>query len=43
MTNSSPITVRDNPSRHRFEAESQGEIAVTIYALTGEVITFIQA
>src|ERR1700741_1598134 len=40
MTNSSPITVRDNPSKHRFEAESQGEVAGAIYSLTGKVITF---
>ena len=41
MTQSSSIPVRDNPLKHRFEAESQGEMAVAIYASTGEVITFL--
>jgi predicted GNAT family acetyltransferase len=41
MTNPSSIPVRDNPLKHRFEAESQGEVAVAIYALTDDVITFI--
>ncbi len=34
-------TVHDNPSKHRFEYESQGERAVAIYSLEGDVITFI--
>lgn len=41
MTPASSISVRDNPSEHRFEAESQGELAVAIYALTDEIITFV--
>lgn len=34
-------TVHDNPAKHRFEYESQGERAVAIYSLEGYVITFI--
>ena len=34
-------TVHDNPAKHRFEYESQGERAVAIYSLEGDVITFI--
>ncbi|MDN8618889.1 GNAT family N-acetyltransferase [Variovorax ginsengisoli] len=37
----SSISVRDNPSRHRFEAESLGEVAVAVYALTDKAITFL--
>jgi predicted GNAT family acetyltransferase len=33
--------VHDNPAKHRFELESQGERAVAIYSLDGNVITFI--
>lgn len=41
MTDSSFISVRDNPLKHRFEAESQGEIAVAVYSLADGVITFL--
>lgn len=34
-------TVHDNPAKHRFEYESQGERAVAVYSLEGDVITFI--
>jgi predicted GNAT family acetyltransferase len=34
-------TIHDNPAKHRFEYESQGERAVAIYSLEGDVITFI--
>ncbi|QRY29802.1 N-acetyltransferase [Variovorax sp. PDNC026] len=34
-------TVHANPAKHRFEYESQGERAVAIYSLEGDVITFI--
>ncbi|MFS2162667.1 GNAT family N-acetyltransferase [Variovorax sp. Varisp62] len=37
----SSIQVRDNPAKHRFEYEAQGERAVAIYSLEGNVITFI--
>lgn len=37
----SSISIRDNPSKHRFEAEAQGEVAVAVYALTDKVITFL--
>lgn len=40
MTTSSP-SVQDNSTKHRFEYASQGERAVAIYSLEGEVITFI--
>lgn len=39
---SSPsIEVHDNPAKHRFEYAAQGERAVAIYSLEGNVITFI--
>lgn len=41
MTDELPIAVHDNPARHRFEAEYQGEVAVAVYALEGAQITFI--
>ncbi|MFC5520813.1 GNAT family N-acetyltransferase [Polaromonas jejuensis] len=42
MTTSSTLaSIQDNPSEHRFEYASQGERAVTIYALAGNVITFL--
>jgi len=43
MTNSSAASpsVQDNPAKHRFEYASQGERAVAIYSLDGDVITFI--
>lgn len=37
----SPVEVRDNPAKHRFEYAEQGERAVAIYSLDGNVITFI--
>ncbi|WP_198082710.1 GNAT family N-acetyltransferase [Variovorax sp. E3] len=37
----SPASVQDNPAKHRFEYASQGERAVAIYSLDGDVITFI--
>ncbi|MGJ7609385.1 MULTISPECIES: GNAT family N-acetyltransferase [unclassified Variovorax] len=40
-TSSSPSAVQDNPAKHRFEYASQGERAVAIYSLDGDVITFI--
>ncbi|CAA2109179.1 GNAT family N-acetyltransferase [Variovorax paradoxus] len=36
-----PVEVRDNPAKHRFEYAEQGERAVAIYSLDGNVITFI--
>jgi hypothetical protein len=41
MTDTSSISIRDNPLKHRFEAESQGKLAFAIYSLTDDVITFI--
>ena len=43
MTNSSFISARGTPWDPRFEAEVQSKVTVAIYALTGEVITFIHA
>jgi len=40
-TSPSSIQVRDNPAKHRFEYAAQGERAVAIYSLEGNVITFI--
>ena len=40
-TSSSPASVQDNPSEHRFEYASQGERAVVVYALAANVITFL--
>jgi len=36
-----PVEVHDNPAKHRFEYAEQGERAVAIYSLDGNVITFI--
>jgi len=33
--------VRDNPARHRFELELEGETAFTEYTLAPGVITFV--
>ncbi|AJE97540.1 GNAT family N-acetyltransferase [Pandoraea apista] len=38
---STPIQVQDNPAKHRFEYSVQGEHAVAIYSIEGNVITFI--
>ncbi|SFP60732.1 hypothetical protein SAMN05216567_107254 [Variovorax sp. OK605] len=37
----SAVVVHDNPAKHRFEYAAQGERAVAIYSLEGDVITFI--
>lgn len=41
MTDTSSVSIRDNPSKHRFEAESEGKLAFAIYELADNVITFI--
>lgn len=41
MTTPALPVVQDNPSKHRFEFASQGERAVAIYTLVGDVITFV--
>ncbi len=42
MTQSSTSdAVQDNPAKHRFEYVSQGQRAVAIYSLEGDVITFV--
>jgi predicted GNAT family acetyltransferase len=33
--------VADNPAKHRFELTIDGHTAFTVYALTGDVITFV--
>ncbi|VVE36918.1 acetyltransferase [Pandoraea iniqua] len=40
-TSSAPIQVHDNPAKHRFEYLAEGEHAVAIYSIEGNVITFI--
>jgi len=40
-SSSSFVSVRDNPLKHRFEAESQGELAVAVYSLADGVIAFL--
>ncbi|MDM8358410.1 GNAT family N-acetyltransferase [Pandoraea communis] len=40
-TSPTPPSVQDNPAKHRFEYVSQGERAVAIYSLEGNVITFV--
>jgi predicted GNAT family acetyltransferase len=41
MTTTPPSPVHDNPARHRFEMSLEGRHAVAIYALAGDVITFV--
>ncbi|MFC5520819.1 GNAT family N-acetyltransferase [Polaromonas jejuensis] len=41
MRTLSSSSVHDNPSKHRFEYALQGERAVAIYTLAGNVITFV--
>jgi predicted GNAT family acetyltransferase len=33
--------VTDNPARHRFELTVEGHTAFAVYALAGDVITFV--
>ncbi len=39
-SNHPPLTVRDNPAAHRYEADVDGELAVAYYRLAGSTITF---
>lgn len=35
-----PLTIRDNPTAHRYETELDGELAVVYYRLAGPTISF---
>ena len=41
MTDSSAIVVRDNRTKQRYEADVGDELAVAVYALDGDTITFL--
>jgi predicted GNAT family acetyltransferase len=41
MTGPGSNSVVDNPSKHRFELELQGERAIATYTLKGDTITFV--
>jgi predicted GNAT family acetyltransferase len=36
-----PATVRNNPTRNRYELEVDGHLAVAVYSLAPGVITFV--
>jgi predicted GNAT family acetyltransferase len=36
-----PARVRDHPSRHRYELEVDGHVAIAAYELEGGVISFV--
>jgi predicted GNAT family acetyltransferase len=41
MTDSSAIVVRDNRTKNRYEADVDDELAVAVYALDRDTITFL--